>query len=161
MRYAIKERFWTWGEQFYIYNEHQDPVFEIVGKVFSWGDQLSFRDMQGNELAYISQRLLSFMPCYEIHKQGKMFAQLNKEFTWFKQRFTLDVPGPNDYTINGSFWDHDFEFQRKGRTVANVSKAYFSWTDTYGIDIVSDEDDVAILCTCIIIDQILDDQQRD
>lgn len=161
MRYVIKERFWTWGDKYYVYNEYQDPVFEIVGKVFSWGDQLSFRDMEGNELAYISQRLLSWMPCYEIYHHSELFAEMRKEFTWFQQKFTLDVPGPNDYTIDGSFWQHDYTFLRQGRTVADVSRAYWSWTDSYGIETVEGEDDVTILCACIVIDQILDDQRRD
>ena len=33
------------------------------------------------------------------------FAEVIKEFSWFKSKFTLDVPGPNDYTIGGSFWE--------------------------------------------------------
>lgn len=161
MRYVIKERFWSWGDQYYVYNEYHDPVFEIVGKVFSWGDQLSFRDLEGNELAHIKQRLLSWMPCYEIYRHGKLFAEMRKEFTWFNQKFTLDVPGPNDYTIDGSFWQHDYDFLRKGSTVADVSKAYWSWTDSYGIETIDGEDDVTILCACIVIDQILEDQRSD
>ncbi|RCS41142.1 hypothetical protein DTL42_21445 [Bremerella cremea] len=161
MRYVIKERFWSWGDKYYVYNEHQDPVYEIVGKVFSWGDQLSFRDMQGNELAYISQRLLSWMPCYEIYLQGELFAVMRKKFTWFQQKFVLDIPGPNDYTIDGSFWVHNYAFQRQGRTVAKISKAFWAWTDSYGIETVKGEDDVTILCACIVIDQILDDQRSD
>ncbi len=161
MRYVIREKFWSWGDNFHVYNEHQDPVYQIKGKVFSWGDQLTFCDMQGTELAYIKQRLLSFMPCYEIYHQGKLFAEMHKEFTWFNQKFTLDVPGPNDYTIDGSFWLHDYQFQRKGRTVADVCKPFWAWTDTYGVETVSGEDDVTILCACIVIDQILHDQRDD
>lgn len=161
MRYVIREKFWSWGDDFYVYDENQQPIYQIKGKVFSWGDQLSFRDMQGNELAYIKQRLISFMPCYEIHHEGQLFAEMHKKFTWFNQKFTLDVPGPNDYTIDGSFWQHDYQFKRKGRTVADVSKSFWTWNDTYGIETVNEEDDVTILCACIVIDQILHDERRD
>lgn len=161
MRYVIRERFWSWGDHFYVYNEHQDPIYEIKGKVFSWGDQLAFCDMQGRELAYIKQRLLSFMPCYEIYHGGKLFAEMHKEFTWLNQKFTLDVPGPNDYTIDGSFWLHDYQFKRKGQMVADVSKPFWTWNDTYGVETISEEDDVTILCACIVIDQILHDERRD
>ena len=71
------------------------------------------------------------------------------------------VPGPNDYEITGSFWQHEFSFTRQGREVAQVSKSYWSWTDSYGVQIVDDEDDIAILCTCIVIDQVLHDGQND
>ena len=104
--------------------------------------------------------MLSLMPRYEIHRDGKKFAEVVKKFSWFKSKFELDVPGPNDYTITGSFWDHEYSFERMGRTVASVSKAYWSWTDTYGIDIVDGEDDVAILATCVVIDLVCHDEKN-
>ncbi|MGZ0169318.1 MAG: LURP-one-related/scramblase family protein [Planctomycetales bacterium] len=89
-----------------------------------------------------------------------MFAEVVKEFTWFKSKFTLDVPGPNDYEITGSFWEHEYSFSRQGRTVASVSKKLFALTDTYGIDIVSGEDDVAILATAVVVDLVCHDEQN-
>ena len=77
-----------------------------------------------------------------------------------QQKFSLDVPGPNDYEIDGSFWQHEFEFTRSGRRVASVSKEYWKWTDSYGVNIVDGEDDVSILCACIVIDQVLHDGDR-
>lgn len=161
MRYVIKEKFWSWGNDFHIYNEAQEPVLFVDGEAFSWGDKLSVQDMQGNELAFISQKLWSFKPKYEIFRNGQLFAEVVKEFTWFNQKFTLDVPGPNDYSVDGSFWLHDYSFTRQGRVVAKVSKEYWTWADTYGIDIVDGEDDVAILCTAIVIDQVLHDGDND
>jgi len=67
-------------------------------------------------------------------------------------KFTLDVPGPNDYEIDGSFWQHEFEFKRSGRSVATVSKSYWDWTDSYGVNIVGGEDDVAILTIVALLD---------
>jgi len=37
----------------------------------------------------------------------------------------------------------------------------FSFRDSYGVDVVPGEDDVTILATAIVIDQILDDQDDD
>ena len=55
-----------------------------------------------------------------------MLFSITKEFTWFKSKFTLDVPGPNDYIITGSFWEHEYHFERQGMTVATVSKKFWS-----------------------------------
>ena len=104
--------------------------------------------------------MMSLMPRYRIMVNGEVFAEVLKEFSWFKQKFTLDVPGPNDYSITGSFWQHEFEFERFGRTVARVSKNHWGWTDSYGVDIIENEDDVSILCSCIVIDQVLHDDNR-
>jgi uncharacterized protein YxjI len=159
MRYVIKEKFWSWGDDFYIFDENQNQVFFVDGKAFSWGDKLSFQDLYGHELAFISQKLLTWKPSYEIYRNGEKFAEVVKEFSWFNQKFTLDVPGPNDYVIEGSFWRHEYEFIRGGQCVAVVSKAYWAWSDTYGVDIAEGEDDVSILCAAIVIDQVLHDEE--
>lgn len=158
-RYVIKEKFWSFGDDFQIRAPDEQPVYRVKGRAFSWGDKLSFQDMDGQELAFISQKLMTLMPKYEISVRGEVFAEVRKEFGWFKKKFTLDVPGPNDYEIEGSFWLHDYVFRRKGRTVATVGKAVWAWTDTYGIEIVDGEDDVSILSAAIVIDQVLHDEQ--
>lgn len=156
MRYQIKEKFWSFGsDKFHIYDAAGNEVFFVTGPAFSWGSKLSFRDMQGNELAFISQKMLSFKPRFEVFRDGELFAQVVKEFSWSGKKFMLDVPGPNDYSIEGSFWRHKYAFTRMGRTVARVSKEKWTWSDAYGIDIVDGEDDVSILCAALVIDQVL------
>ncbi len=161
MIYRIKEAFWSFGNDFAITDKGGSPVYKVDGAAFSWGDKLSFQDMGGNELAKINQKLLSLKPRYEIYINGNLFAEVVKEWSWFKQKFTLDVPGPNDYAITGSFWEHEFTFERSGREVASVSKSYWGWTDSYGVQIVDGEDEISILCACIVIDQVLHDGDDD
>lgn len=160
MRYVIKEQFWSWGDDFYIYDENKNPVFFVDGEAFSWGDKLSFKSMGGEELAYISQKLLSWKPKYEIYQNGQLFAEVVKERSWFNEKFTLDVPGPNDYSIEGEFWKHNYNFIRGNKTVATVRKSVWAWTDTYGVEIVDGEDAVSILCAAIVIDQVLHDDKK-
>ena len=151
----MKEKMWAFGDDFAIQDADGNDVFEVDGKAFSLGDKLSFKDTSGNELAFISQKLMSLKKTYEIYREGALFAQVQKEWRFFKTEFTVDVPGPNDYSIDGSFWKHEYEFRRGGKVVAVVSKDFWTWSDTYGIDIVAGEDDVSILCSAIVIDQVL------
>ncbi|EAQ81924.1 hypothetical protein DSM3645_17270 [Blastopirellula marina DSM 3645] len=156
----MQQKFWAWGDQLHVYDEQHQPVFWAKGRVFSWGHQLSFQDMQGNELAFIKQKLMTWMSQYEIHRDGQRFAQVRKNFTWFTKKFTLEMVEGDSLVIQGDFWDHRYQFRCDDRVVAKVDKAYWAWTDTYGIETEEGEDDVAILCSTIVIDKILDDQQR-
>ena len=52
MVYRIKENFWSWGDDFYIFDEDGREMFFVDGEAFSWGDKLSFQDMDGNELLF-------------------------------------------------------------------------------------------------------------
>ena len=160
MIYRIREKFWSWGNKFSILDDAGKECYYVVGKVFSWGDKLSFQDLEGNELAFIDQKLLTWKPRYQIMVKGELFAEVIKEWSWFRKTFTLDVPGPNDYLITGSFWSHEFTFERKGKKVATISKSVWSWADSYGVEINDGEDEVAILCACIVIDQVLHDEKK-
>ncbi len=149
----MRQKLFAWGDDFTIQDEHGRDVFYVDGKAFSLGNQLSFQNMQGDELAYIKQRLLAWGPTYEIYGQGELKAVVKKAvFTFLRCSFSVDVPGPNDLEATGSFTDHEYEFQRGGATVATVSKRWFTWTDTYGVDIAEGEDDILILASSVVID---------
>ena len=162
MRYVMRERILSWGDDFTIKDESGRDAFYVDGKVFSFGDKLSFQDMNKNELAVIDQKLLSFGPQYEIIRGGKTVAVVKKHlFTLFRARFTVDVPGPDDLEAAGDFLDHDYAFQRDGREVARASKKWVRLSDTYTIDIDDGEDAVLILAAAVVIDLVShpDDQK--
>lgn len=155
MRYVLKQKFWSFGDDFKIRDAAGDDVFFVDGRAFSWGDKLSFQDMQGRELAFIRQKLLAWGPTYYIEREGHVFAEVRKHlFTLFRCKFTVDVPGPDDLEAQGDFLDREYTFERHGRTIATVSKRWFSWTDTYGVDIAEGEDAVLILASAVVIDMV-------
>jgi uncharacterized protein YxjI len=153
MRYVMRQKFLSWADDFIIKDEQGQDAYRVDGKVFSLGDQLTLRDMEGNELAFIRQKLLAWGPTYEIYRDGELQAIVKKAlFTLFRCRFSVDVPGPDDLEASGSFTDHEYTIERGGRPVAVVSKRWFSWTDTYGVEIAEGEDDVLILASAVVID---------
>ncbi len=155
MRYIMKQKLFSWGDDFLIKNEAGEEAFFVDGKAFSIGSKLSFQDMQKNELAYIRQKLLSWGPTYEITRGGVLAAVVKKHlFTLLRCKFSIDVPGPDDLEAQGSFLDMEYTFSRAGQTVAEVSKRWFSWTDTYGVDIHEGEDHVLILASTVVIDMV-------
>src|SRR3954465_14948087 len=161
MRYVLKQKFWSWGDDFVIKTADGQDAFFVDGKAFSIGDKLSFQDMNGNELAFIRQKLLSWGPTYEIYRNNELQAVVKKKLiTFIHCRFIVDVPGPRDLEAKGSFTDHNYEFTRDGQRVAEVSKRWFAWADTYGVDIAEGEDDVLILASSVVIDMVCHGDQE-
>jgi uncharacterized protein YxjI len=163
MRYLLKQKFWSWGDDFTIKDAAGTDVFFVDGKAFSIGDKLSFQNMQGHELAFIRQKIFSWGPAYEITRNGVLAATVKKHlFTFFHCKFTLDVPGPNDPEAKGDFLDHEYTIERHNSVIAQISKRWFSWTDTYGVDIADGEDDVLLLASAVVIDMVChqDTKQR-
>jgi len=161
MRYLLKQKLFAFGDDFHILNENDEKVFFVDGKAFSLGNKLSFQDLSGNELVFIRQKLLSFGPSYELHRGGELVATLKKNyFTLFHCKFATDVPGPDDLEATGDFLDHEYVFTRSGREVAQISKRWFAFSDTYGVDIGEGQDDVLILASAVVIDMICHDEEK-
>src|SRR5688572_2729914 len=118
MRYVMKQKWLSWGDDFTIQDSEGNDRFFVDGAAFSFGDKLSFQDMAGNELAFIRQKLLAWGPTYEIYREDGLAAVVKKElFTFFRCSFVVDVPGPDDLEAEGDFLDHEYRFKRGSYSV--------------------------------------------
>lgn len=153
MRYVMKQKLFAFGDDFTIKDENNQDQYFVDGKVFALGDKLSFQDMQGHELVRIEQKLLAIGKTYRIFRDGQQVATVKKKpFTFFRDVFDVEDAAAGDLDAMGDFIDHEYQFTRDGRPVATVSKKFFSWTDTYGVDIAEGEDDILLLACAVVID---------
>lgn len=167
MRYIMRQKLWSFGDDFTIKDESGDDRFFVDGKAISLRDTLSFQDMSGRELCVIRRRLLSWGPTFDISDPGGRTLAVVKQklFTLFKYRFTVDetaTPESVDLEVAGDFLDHEYAFTRPGsdRPVAQISERWFTLRDTYGVDIADGENDVLILACTVVIDQATEDKRR-
>jgi uncharacterized protein YxjI len=160
MRYVIRERFFRLGEDSEITDEAGQPVLHVDGKVLTLRDTLVLRDPAGHEVARVQRKLIALRPTYEIAVGGQEVAEVRKHvFTPLGDRFTIDIPGPDDLELAGNLVDHEFTIQRGTQTVATVSKRWFTLRDTYGVDIAPGQDDVLILASVLALD-LADDREQ-
>lgn len=160
MRYLLKQKVFSFTDSFIIKDEEDREAYSVKGQLFSFGHKLSFCDMSGNELVFIKQKLMNFSPTYEIYVRGQLYAVIKKElFTFFKCRFNIEVIEGTPLEVEGDFLDHEYEVLMQGRSVARVSKKWFSFSDTYGIDIAPGQNDLIILSLAVAIDLICHDNK--
>ena len=159
--YLIRERFFRLGEDSDITDDHGRPVLRVDGKVLSLHDRLVLRDPEGREVAQVRRKLVAMRPTYQIVVGGEQAAEVRKHlFTPFHDRFTIDVPGPDDLEMEGDLLDHEFTIRRGGQTVATVSKRWFSMRDTYAVDDAPGQDDLLILASVLALD-LAEDRERE
>ena len=82
-------------------------------------------------------------------------------FTPFGERFTIDVPGPDDMQIRGDLFSHEFTIQRHDQIVATVSKRWLSMTASYAVELAPGEDDLLILASVLAVDLAIDAEHHD
>ena len=157
--FYLKQKVWTLGDHFNIVDEYGNPRFTVQGRLFALGDQLRISDIYGDELAFIKQELLILKKQYQVFRNQRLWARVLKKITLFKDKYIIDVHGPDDYIISGDFTDHFYTFSRKGKPVAFITKKWFSWGDSYRIEIDPKEDDVLILTAAIVIDMASQDDE--
>lgn len=162
MRYLIRETFFHITEDSTITDENGQPVFQVNGKLFSIHNTVVMRDMAGNEAATIRKHLIALRPTYEITHEGQEVAEVRKHlFTPFVDRFTVDIPGPDDLEIQGSIFEHEFTIHRGGEVVATISKRWISLTDTYAVDVAPGQNDVLVLASVLALDLAEDAERHD
>ncbi len=153
----IKQKVFSWGDKFSIYDGAGNEVFYVEGEVFSFGKKLHLYDMQENELAYIEQKVWSFLPKYYINVNGQQIAEVVKEFTFFHPEYTVNGLG---WSVHGDFFDHDYDIVEGDRLIVNVAKEWFTWGDAYRVRIAHDADVVAALSVVLVIDACIEASQN-
>jgi len=149
MSLHIKQKVFSWGDKFSVFDAAGNQRYYVEGEVFSFGKKLHLYNNAGGEVAFIQQRLFTFLPKYEITRNGRMIAEVVKEFTFFKHEYTVNGPG---WTVKGDFWDHQYEITENGRMIASVSKEWLTWGDTYEIQFGAGVDEVTALAVVLVID---------
>jgi len=93
---------------------------------------------------------------------GEKAADVRKHlFTPFRDKFTVDIPGPRDLEVTGHLLDHEFTIERDGDQVAAVSKRWFSLRDTYGVQVAEGEDHLLVLASVLAVELALDREHAD
>jgi uncharacterized protein YxjI len=155
--YLIRERFFSFGDDFDVLDEHGAKVLHVDGKVFTVRDKVVIEDPDGAEVASIHRRLIALRQTYEIRIGGEKAAEVRKKlFTPFRDKFTIDVPGPDDLEMKGDLLDHEYVVEQDGREVAAVSKRWLTIRDTYAVRVAPDVDPLLIIASVLAMDLALD-----
>jgi len=158
MKLYMKQKVFSWTDRFTVKDELGSDRFYVEGKLFSWGKQLFVYDAaSGAEVAFIKQKVMSFLPRYYVFVGGVQFLEIVKEFTFLRPRYTING---RDWQVEGDFFSHEYSVTQNGQLVVTISKEWLSWGDTYAITIGDPRDEVAALATVLAIDCVIDQQNN-
>jgi len=154
MKYQMREELFAIGDDYWIETDGGQPAFRVDGKALRIRT-LILETPAGDELFTIQKRLLSIRETMEIERDGKAVATVKKALmTPLRDRLSIEVEGGEDKQAKGNIVDHEYEIDRDGEKVAEVSKRWFRMRDTYGIEIAEAQDDALILAVTVCIDQM-------
>ncbi|MDD3477560.1 MAG: LURP-one-related family protein [Candidatus Izemoplasmatales bacterium] len=157
MKFYIKQKVFSLTKEFSIYDEKEAIQYQVSGKFMSLHNKLELRDSHEKTLLRAERPIFSFRPQYTIFDMNDQpRALIKKRFSLF-QRFTVEVQG-RVCEVEGNFTAHQFQILDQGRQIVSISKKWFTWGDTYEIDIVNENEAPLWLFLVIVIDQIYEAQ---
>ena len=152
MKLYIRQKVFSWVDQFTVKDENGFDKYFVEGEFFSWGKKLHVSDSSNNEVAFIQQKVFSFLPKFFVFINGLQIAEIVKEFTFLHPKYSIDGLG---WEINGSFMAHDYEIQQQGHTIVTIHKEWMTWGDCYELDIANEEDEIVALSVVLAIDCVM------
>ena len=152
MNLCMKQKVFSWGDRFTVWDENGNDRYYVCGEVFSLGKKLHLTDTTGAEVAFIQQKAFSFRPRFYVYMNDVLQAEIVKDFTLFTQHYRVEGM---DWEVNGNFGAHDYEISGARGTVASVHKQWFTWGDCYEICISENENEQLVLAVVLAIDAVM------
>ena len=81
MKLLFKQRFFSWLDSYDIYDEYENTVYTVKGQL-SWGHCLKIFDPHDRELGTVKERVLAFLPKFEVYEGNQMIGSISKELTF-------------------------------------------------------------------------------
>ena len=149
MKLIFKQRLFSWLCSYDIYYENGQVAYTVKGQL-SWGHCLKIQDAAGREIGTVKERVLTFLPQFELYLGDRYVGRVTKEFSFLRPRFHIDCSG---WTMEGDFMEWDYRIHdSSGRQVACVSKKLLNLTDTYVLEIADPENALPVLMLALAID---------
>ena len=159
-RYKIRQKLISIGDDFWIENNKGQKVFKVDGKALRLRKTLEFEDANGKRLAQIKERILAIKDTMVIEDaKGKDIATVKKALIApLRDKWNVNVRGGDDLVVQGNILDLEYDIKQGRKKVAEVSKKWFTITDTYGVEIAEGQNDILILAIAIAIDMMAHDE---
>ncbi len=151
--FQMREKIFAIGDDFWIEDADGRRAFKVDGKAARLRDTFILEDAHGTEVAKIQEKKLSVRDTMTI-ESGSSKATVHKRLLGIRDHYVVEVDGGEDLKVHGNIVDHEYEIERDGRKVAEVSKKWFRVRDTYGVQLAQGQDVPLVLAITVCVDQM-------
>ena len=151
----IKQKVFSLSGKFTVKDQQENDVYYVEGSFMQIPKTFSIMNAARDEVALITKKVFSFLPIFFVEVNGQEVLTIKKEFSFFKARYTIDAVG---IEVKGNWWDMDFQILQHGEVVGKVNKEWFTWGDSYKVQILNEEMEAIIIALVVAIDCVKADQ---
>ena len=152
LRFQMRQKLIAVGDDYWIEDGDGNKAFKVDGKALRIRDTWRLEDTAGREVATIREKKLSIRDKIRIEMANGREATVRKALVGVRDRFHVDVEGGDDLKVHGNIVDHEYDIERDGDKIAEVSKKWFRVRDTYGVEVHDPQEVVLILAVTVAVD---------
>lgn len=151
----IKQKAFNLSGKFTVKDQQENDVYYVEGSFMQIPKTFTIMNTSRDEIALITKKAFSFLPKFYVEVNGRERLTITKEFTFLKARYTIDGAGID---IQGNWWDMDFQILQHGEVAGRVMKEWFTWGDSYKVEILDEEMEALLIAVVVAIDCVKADQ---
>ncbi|WP_034761668.1 LURP-one-related/scramblase family protein [Rossellomorea vietnamensis] len=151
----IKQKVFSLSEKFTVKDQDEKDVYYVEGSFMKVPKTFTIMNQDRDEVALITKKVLSFLPTFFVEVNGEEVVTIKKVLSFLKAKYSIDSA---DIEVEGNWMDMNFQVLHQGRVVGEVGKEWFSWGDSYRLQILEEEMETVILAIVIAIDCVKADQ---
>ncbi|GAA0321573.1 LURP-one-related family protein [Actinoallomurus spadix] len=162
MKFMMRERMFSIGDDFWIEDEAGDRVFLVDGKALRLRQTFELKGPGGEVLAVIRKKMVSIRDTMLVERDGDTVAKVHKKlFSPLRHKMVVELADGQEWTATGDLIEKNYRIESDQGVVAQTSRKWFRIRDTYGIEV--DHPDVPlVLAVAVAVDELAeDDRHRD
>jgi uncharacterized protein YxjI len=162
LTYVLNQQLLSLTGDLWIEDGQGNKMFEVDGKLLSLRGTHVLKDLNGQELYSIEKPLAPHIhKTVTISKGGQTVATVQEAiFHLGGDKFQISVAGGLELTIKGNWMNREFQVSdQAGRVAIQVSRAWFSLHNGYGIQITQGFDVPLGLAICIALERVEAEEQ--
>ncbi|MDT2739723.1 LURP-one-related family protein [Enterococcus canintestini] len=145
----IKQKVFSIGEKFNVTDADQEPLYHVQGSFLKIPKQFTIFDRDDHVIGEITKKVLALLPQFTVMIDDEAAIVIKKELTLFKARYHIEADG---ISVQGNWWDMDFEVVKDGLQIAVINKRWVSWGDTYEVTVFDERYEKLIVALVVAID---------
>ena len=146
----IRQRVFSWTDSYDVFDEYGNAKYFVRAQMFSIGHQIHvYEKATGREVGSIHQRLLTFLPKFDIVINGQNVGSVSRQLSLFVPRYEVDFQG---WEASGDFLGWNYRVTDGCADVMSISKELLSWGDTYVLNYSNPNFEIPGLLLVIAID---------
>ncbi|POX56800.1 hypothetical protein C3489_03155 [Streptomyces sp. Ru71] len=154
MRFLVYDRLLGIGDDYWIEDDRGNKVYLVDGKAMRLRDTWELKDTQGRVLIDIHQKMFALRDTMVIERAGEPLATIKRRrLSLLRNHYRVSLADGTELDVSGKILDREFAVEYDGELLAVISRRWLTVRDTYGIDVVRDDADPALLiavAVCVI-----------